>query len=86
MGRLNGKTCLVTAAGQGIGRASALMMAAEGAKAVDGDVVVSKVVHDSPDPIRLGGVGNQIAEQIEKLTGIETRVATQPAPLALNVF
>lgn len=30
-GRLNGKTVLVTAAGQGIGRASALAMAAEGA-------------------------------------------------------
>ena len=31
MGRLEGKTCLVTAAGQGIGRASALAMQAEGA-------------------------------------------------------
>jgi 2-keto-3-deoxy-L-fuconate dehydrogenase len=31
MGRLQGKTVLVTAAGQGIGRASALAMAAEGA-------------------------------------------------------
>ncbi len=57
------------------GKHFSIIVAAEGAKAVDGDVVVSKVVHDSPDPIRLGGVGNQIAEQIEKLTGIETRVA-----------
>jgi 2-keto-3-deoxy-L-fuconate dehydrogenase len=32
MNRLKGKTCLVTAAGQGIGRASALAMANEGAK------------------------------------------------------
>ena len=31
MTRLNGRTCLVTAAGQGIGRASALAMKAEGA-------------------------------------------------------
>ena len=38
MGRLNGKTCLVTAAGQGIGRASALMMAAEGARVIATDV------------------------------------------------
>ena len=30
--RLKGKTALVTAAGQGIGRASALAMAAEGAQ------------------------------------------------------
>ena len=32
MGRLNGKRCLVTAAGAGIGRATALAMAAEGAR------------------------------------------------------
>ncbi|MEL6887665.1 MAG: NAD(P)-dependent oxidoreductase, partial [Pseudomonadota bacterium] len=32
MGRLDGKRALVTAAGQGIGRASALAMAAEGAQ------------------------------------------------------
>ena len=40
MGRLNGKTCLVTAAGQGIGRASALAMAREGARVVATDVNV----------------------------------------------
>lgn len=38
MGRLDGKTCLVTAAGQGIGRASALAMAAEGARVIATDV------------------------------------------------
>ena len=38
MGRLNGKTCLVTAAGQGIGRASALAMLAEGAQVYATDV------------------------------------------------
>jgi 2-keto-3-deoxy-L-fuconate dehydrogenase len=38
MGRLNGKTCLVTAAGQGIGRASALAMQAEGASVFATDV------------------------------------------------
>lgn len=38
MGRLNGKTCLVTAAGQGIGRASAEAMKAEGAKVYATDV------------------------------------------------
>ncbi len=38
MGRLSGKTALVTAAGQGIGRASALMMAREGARVVATDV------------------------------------------------
>lgn len=38
MPRLNGKTCLVTAAGQGIGRASALALAAEGATVFASDV------------------------------------------------
>jgi len=38
MGRLDGKRALVTAAGQGIGRASALAMAAEGAKVFATDV------------------------------------------------
>ncbi len=38
MGRLDGKTCLVTAAGQGIGRASALAMQAEGANVFATDV------------------------------------------------
>lgn len=38
MGRLTGKTALVTAAGQGIGRASALAMAHEGAVVIATDV------------------------------------------------
>lgn len=38
MGRLTGKTCLVTAAGQGIGRASVLAMRAEGARVFATDV------------------------------------------------
>lgn len=38
MGRLTGKTCVVTAAGQGIGRATVEMMAAEGAKVIATDI------------------------------------------------
>ncbi len=38
MGRLSGKTALVTAAGQGIGRASALAMHREGARVIATDV------------------------------------------------
>jgi 2-keto-3-deoxy-L-fuconate dehydrogenase len=38
MGRLDGKTALVTAAGAGIGRASALAMLAEGARVIATDV------------------------------------------------
>ena len=38
MGRMDGKTCLVTAAAQGIGRATALMMAREGARVIGADI------------------------------------------------
>lgn len=38
MARLAGKTCVVTAAGQGIGRASALAMKAEGARVIATDI------------------------------------------------
>lgn len=37
-GRLQGKVCVVTAAGQGIGRASALAMRAEGARVIATDI------------------------------------------------
>lgn len=56
------------------GKSFSIIVVSEGAKSIEGDVVVSKVIKDSPDPIRLGGVGNKIAEDIENLTGIETRV------------
>jgi len=50
MGRLNGKRALVTAAGQGIGRASALAMAAEGAKVFATDVNAD-LLADMPEGI-----------------------------------
>ena len=50
MGRLNGKRALVTAAGQGIGRASAIAMAAEGAKVFATDVNAD-ALNDLPDGI-----------------------------------
>lgn len=55
------------------GKNFALVVVAEGAKPIDGDVVVSKVVEDSPDPIRLGGIGEVVAGQLEKLAGLESR-------------
>lgn len=56
------------------GKHFSIVVVAEGAKSVNGDIVVSKVLKDSPDPIRLGGIGNKIAEEIQELAGIETRV------------
>ena len=56
------------------GKHFSIVVVAEGAKAIDGGLVVSKVDEKSPDPIKLGGVGNKVAMEIEKLTGTETRV------------
>jgi phosphofructokinase-like protein len=57
----------------GHGKAFTIIAVSEGAKPVGGDVVVSQVVKDSPDPIRLGGVSQVVAEKIAAKTGLETR-------------
>lgn len=48
------------------GKLFSIIVVAEGAKEIGGDVVVSKIVEDSPDPIRLGGIGNKLAYDLEK--------------------
>lgn len=58
---------------QARGKNFAIVMVAEGAKPLGGDVVVSKVVENSPDPIRLGGIGNVVASQLEEMVGLEAR-------------
>lgn len=55
------------------GKNFAIVVVAEGAKPKGGEVVVSKVVENSPDPVRLGGIGNRVAEQLEELVGLEAR-------------
>lgn len=49
------------------GKLFTIIVVAEGAKSKDGDVMVAKIVEDSPDPIRLGGIGNKLAEDLEKI-------------------
>ena len=53
-----------------------IVACAEGAKPIDGEVVVAKVREDSPDPIRFGGIADVVADQLEELCGIEARAAT----------
>ena len=50
-GRLDGKTAFVTAAGQGIGRATALAFAAAGARVIATDVDEAKVHQIASDAI-----------------------------------
>ena len=56
------------------GRNSTILVVAEGAKPDGGNVSVRMVVEDSHDPIRLGGIGDMVAEAISRKTHIETRV------------
>ncbi len=56
-----------------IGKRFTLIAVAEGAKPKGGQQVVNKIVHDSPDPIRLGGVSTVLAEEISERTHRETR-------------
>jgi len=55
------------------GKRFSIICVSEGARPAGGEQVVQKVDPSSPDPIKLGGVGNVIAAQIEQKTGIETR-------------
>jgi 6-phosphofructokinase 1 len=55
------------------GKRFSIVVVAEGAKPKDGDIVIQRIVRESSDPIRLGGIGFVLGEQIEKTTGLETR-------------
>ena len=55
------------------GKAFTIVAVAEGTRAVDGEYVVDRVVRDSPDPVRLGGVAEVLCEQIAAETHLECR-------------
>ncbi len=55
------------------GKDFAIVAVAEGAKPKDGEIVVARVREDSPDPIRLGGIANVVADQLEELCDNEAR-------------
>lgn len=55
------------------GKKFSIIVVSEGAKPVGGDVVVKKIVADSAEQIRLGGISFVLGDQIEKLTELETR-------------
>jgi 6-phosphofructokinase 1 len=56
------------------GRNSTIIVVAEGAKPEGGDLTVRMVVSDSHDPIRLGGIGDRLANEITEKTNLEARV------------
>ncbi len=54
-------------------KAYTIVVVAEGAKPMDGELSVEKTVEDSPDPIRLGGIGNFLQNQLETKIDAEVR-------------
>ena len=55
------------------GKRFSIMVVAEGARPKGGDVVVKRIIKGSPEPVRLGGISFVLGDQIEKMTGLDTR-------------
>ena len=55
------------------GRRFSIIAVAEGAKSKGGELTVQRIVSDSPDQLRLGGISIKLASDIEDATGLETR-------------
>jgi 6-phosphofructokinase 1 len=58
------------------GKRFSIICVSEGARPANGERVVSRIDLTSADPIRLGGIGQKVANDIEGVTGIETRAIT----------
>jgi len=55
------------------GKRFTIAVISEGARPQGGGKVVQRVVEESTDPVRLGGIGFVLGSQIEAVTGVETR-------------
>lgn len=57
------------------GKSFSIVVVAEGAKPKDGDIVVKGTRNNGAgvDNTKLGGIGEQVAKQLEELTGLEAR-------------
>jgi len=69
-----GKVCESIDARVARGKRFSIIVVAEGARPAGGKMVVKEQVADSPDPVRLGGVGQLVANQIQMCSGMESRV------------
>lgn len=55
------------------GKEFSVVVVSEGAKSTTGEVSVLKIIENSPDPIRLGGAAQKVADDLEDLVGLEAR-------------
>ena len=56
------------------GKNFSIIVVGEGAKSEGGEMVVARMVENSPDAVRLGGISYRLAAEIENRTRLETRV------------
>ena len=76
MGRLDGKAAIVTGAGRGIGRAEALLLAAEGAHVTVNDVDASAAAEVVAEIESAGGRGAPDTHDVSTWAGAEAIVAS----------
>lgn len=57
-----------------VGKRFTIIAIAEGARQKDGEMCVQKIVKDSTDPLRLGGISYKLAGDLEKIVNSEVRV------------
>lgn len=67
------EVCNVIAQRSHVGKRFSILAVSEGAKPLGGGVTVARRVAGSHDPIRLGGIAQRLATEIEDLAGVETR-------------
>ena len=79
-GRLAGKTAFITAAGQGIGRASAIAMAREGAKVIATDVNAKLLAAFDGTP----GITTQVLDVLDDAAVERTIAALPPLDVMFN--
>ncbi|MBF0169642.1 MAG: 6-phosphofructokinase [Nitrospinae bacterium] len=58
---------------KGRGKHFTVIVVAEGAKAAGGDRIIKRIVEGSSETVRLGGVGDMVARELEELTHLEAR-------------
>jgi 6-phosphofructokinase 1 len=68
-----GRVCELLDYRSQLGKRFSIVCVSEGAKPKGGDVVIQRRVETSPDPIRLGGIANKLAADIEDELELEAR-------------
>jgi 6-phosphofructokinase 1 len=69
------EVCLTLKKRHGRGKTFSIVVVAEGAQFKQGDMVLQEQKLDEFGHVRLGGIGERLAQEIEKRTGFETRVS-----------